>query len=326
MRELPYARLMELIPVLSLLPSEKNVLLDLFAGTGFLSRFLAPMFSKTILIDEVDYLLDSFRRPMISINGDALDPGVLSDFRHKVDMAVCFAGFHHVLAKQGKDLDKITTRGLRISALAEWRTTLKKNGRLLVVDVPAPGICEQIRPVPVSTMAAAVRPDIPKGYLAPANNILKALDIENPFCETGSSTGLETCRNGLDQSVADYDKTASEPADFFESFVSRHSMVGHDAYFQSVNELTECFQQAGFTNINSFIAKTPWFFDNRLQALWFVNELFAISEVSCKSPAQLSEEDKTTLSSAVDRHLGFRNLPGGGCAINWQLMYVWGTE
>ena len=78
MKETPFARLMELLPILYLLPSKKDIFLDLFAGTGFVSQFLASQFSKIIQIDEFEALLNSYTYPSISIKGDALDPDVLS--------------------------------------------------------------------------------------------------------------------------------------------------------------------------------------------------------------------------------------------------------
>jgi hypothetical protein len=130
MKETPIARLMELMPILYLLPSKKDVFLDLFAGTGFVSQFLASQFSRIIQIDEVEALLNSYIYPSISIKGDALNPDVLSVVHNKVNMAICFAGFHHILKKNNGELDEQVTERLRISALAEWRKMLDKDGRL----------------------------------------------------------------------------------------------------------------------------------------------------------------------------------------------------
>ena len=39
LHDLPYARVMELLPAFFPLPNKKEVMLDLFAGSGFASRF-----------------------------------------------------------------------------------------------------------------------------------------------------------------------------------------------------------------------------------------------------------------------------------------------
>ncbi len=323
LKEIPFARLMELLPILYLLPSKRDVFLDLFAGTGFVSQFLASRFSKIIQIDEVEALLNSYIYPSISIKGDALDPDVLSLVHNKVNMAICFAGFHHILKKKNGDLDEHMTERLRISALAEWREVLDKDGRLLIVDVPAPGnIISSKTTLPIHS---AFSTDIPGDYVAPANQIFRAIGGRNPFAGTDNSDGIKSYLDKLMFDQAGFNWREPEPAEFFESFVSYNSTVGHQAYFQSVENLLQCFQNAGFSKVDSFVAPTPWFFEKRSQALWFINELFAISEVPYATPDELSEEDSIILSEAVDRYLGFTDLPGGACVIWWKLMYVWGT-
>ena len=323
MKETPFARLMELMPILCLLPSKKKVFLDLFAGTGFVSQFLASQFLKIIQIDEVEAFLNSYIYPSISIKGDALDPEVLSVVHDKVNMAVCFAGFHHILQKNNGELDEQTTERLRTSALAEWREMLDKDGRLLVVDVPAPG--NMVSPGTTLPIHSAFSTDIPGDYVSPANQIFRAIGGKNPFDGTDNSHDLKSYLDKLMFDLAEFNWQEPEPAEFFESFVSCNSTVGHKAYFQSVENLVQCFKNAGFSKVDSFVAPTPWFFKKRSQALWFINELFAISEVPYATPDEVSEEDSIILSEAVNRYLGFTDLPGGACVIWWKLMYVWGT-
>lgn len=323
MKETPFARLMELMPILYLLPSKKDVFLDLFAGTGFVSQFLASQFSKIIQIDEVEAFLNSYIYPSISIKGDALDPDVLSVVHDKVNMAVCFAGFHHILQKNNSELDEQMTERLRISVLAEWRKKLDKDGRLLVVDVPAPG--NMINPKTTLPIHSAFSIEIPEDYVLPAKQIFRAIGGRDPLDGTDNSNGLKSYIDKLMSDLSGFNRQEPEPAEFFESFVSHNSTVGHKAYFQSVENLVQCFKNAGFSKVDSFVAPTPWFFEKRSQALWFINELFAISEVSYATPDEVSEEDLIILSEAVDRYLGFTDLPGGACVIWWKLMYVWGT-
>lgn len=324
MKETPFARLMELIPILYLLPSKKDVLLDLFAGTGFVSQFLASQFSKIIQIDEVESLLNSYSYPSISIKGDALDPDVLSVVHDKINMAICFAGFHHIFKKKNGELDEQITERLRISALAEWREMLDKDGCLLVVDVPAPG--NMVRAETTLPVHSAFPTDIPGDYVSPANQIFRAIGGRNPFDGPDDSHDLKSYLDKLMSDLSGFSWRKPEPAEFFESFVSANSTVGHQACFQSVENLLQCFKNAGFSKVDSFIAPTPWFFEKRSQALWFINELFAISEIPYATPDELSEEDSIILSEAVDRYLGFTDLPGGACLIWWKLMYVWGTR
>lgn len=323
MKETPFARLMELMPILYLLPTKKDVFLDLFAGTGFASQFLASQFSKIIQIDEIEAFLNSYIYPSISIKGDALDPDVLSVVQDKVNMAICFAGFHHILQKNNGELDEHITERLRISALAEWREMLDEDGRLLIVDVPAPG--NMINSEITLPIHSAFSIEIPSDYVSPAKQIFRAIGGRDPLDGTDNSNGLKSYLDKLMSDLSGLNWQEPEPAEFLESFVSYYSTAGHQAYFQSVENMLQCFKNAGFSKVDSFVAPTPWFFEKRSQALWFINELFAISEVSYTAPDELSEEDSIILSEAVDRYLGFTDLPGGACLIWWKLMYVWGT-
>lgn len=322
LRKDPFARIMELLPLLYLLPSSKNIFLDLFAGTGFVSDFLSPFFKETVQVDEVSDLLKCYQQPTTSISGDALDLTVLSHILNKVDMATCFAGLHHVLGKIEGEIDKDETERLRISALSEWRKKLGTEGLLLVADVPLPdhNIYEAslLKQVPLSNIELTA--DFGR-YLGEMLNDHKGKCL---FPTSTLPDHLETYLANLMTSLAGLGWQDPDPANFFQSFVSRHSSVGHKGNFQTISNLVKCFKQAGFEKIGCFVAPTPWFFNNRRAAMWFINELFALSEETRLSPNELPKKEEIFITEAVQKHLGLADLPDGSCVIWWKLMYVWG--
>lgn len=321
-RRLPAARLLELAPLTYLLPQRRTCLLDLFAGSGFVSDFLASWFSKVWQVDKTERLLSASNTVGIPIFGDAIQPEVIGLIDEGVDLAVCLAGFHHVLAKGRGCPDLETTDRLRTSALSLWRRQLNKDGRLIVVDVPAMGISDKC--VFTSSCNGGEYENFPPDILSQTMRCDDYPSLPGSVNSNSKTETIWTYTQRISSFLDANGERVSEPAKFFDRFVSQESCAGHEGLFQSLSGLKRNFIRAGFRNVNGLVLHTPWLFASRWYALWFLRELFAIGERSISSPYQLCDSEFAKLNQAVEDNLGWFDLPDGRCGINWKLMYVWG--
>ena len=138
MARFPSSRWLEVAPFQYLLPPRCSYLLDLFAGTGFASESLHGLFHEAFLLEP--HVASSLKG---SKNSRQLRACALSAESFiglpRMDLAIGLAGFHHVLGP-GPLEDRISHRQQRLEALRLWRSRLTSNGRLVIADVPAPGV------------------------------------------------------------------------------------------------------------------------------------------------------------------------------------------
>jgi len=318
----PHARVMELLPMLYTLSEEKNAMLDLFAGTGFVSHFLANIYSNVKQIDEISEFAHTGKN-ISFIDGNALKSDDLKKVKGNFDFEVCFAGFHHVLAQLNDEMSIYKTLKLRTDTLKKWKTLLNKYGIMLIVDVPAPDDESNLKALNHKPKVNNV--PIPQSYFASVHQACDKLG-----CELVNKTGHipNTTGTYFHQLMTHIEKMSSrqpEPAHFFNSFVSKQSEVGHYAYFQSTTNLAHCFKNAGFKDVHSFVCPTPWFFSSRKNAVWFIHELFAIGDRAAKTPNDVSSVNTELITEGIEHHLGLIDFPDGSCVILWKLMYVWGS-
>ena len=317
-----YARVMELLPMLYTLSEEKNDMLDLFAGTGFASHFLANIYSNVKQIDEVGEFAHTGKN-ISFIDGNALKSDDLKKIKGNFDFEVCFAGFHHILAQINDEMSIDRTLKLRTDTLKQWKTLLNKDGVLLIVDVPAIGDVYSLEAL--NDKAQVHNVPISGSYHASIHHACDKLGCElvNKTAHIPHAAG--TYFHQLMPHIEKMSSRQPEPAHFFNSFVSKQSEVGHYAYFQSTTNLAHCFRNAGFKDVHSFVCPTPWFFSSRKNAVWFIHELFAIGDKAAATPNNVSSVNTELITEAIEHHLGLIDFSDGSCAILWKLMYVWGS-
>jgi len=289
------SRVRELLPLSTLLPSNKTSFLDLFCGTGFVSDFLNDKFDSLTLLDQVDELLPPVTTKRMVIHGNALDNEVLIPLTSKFDVAACVGGFHHILPVDETDFKYDQTYDYRKVVLSKWRQLLCPKGRLILADVPAIG------ELPLHEYRDLCQEHLPFGF---SQDTMRRL--ENSFL-------VEVTLN-------------PEPACFFDDYVANNCLVGHKAVYESKESLTKLMSDAGFQNVQSCVLSTPWTFRSTAEAAWFFHELFSIGSTSITTPDQVPEATIDDILMVIRNYLGISQLPDGGCLVGWKLLYVWGDQ
>lgn len=312
MAALPDSRFLEIAPLHYLLPPKRDCLIDLFAGTGLVANSLRRYFVDTVLVDPYVAPLGDF--DFRCHRNSALDPDEVSSLP-EADLAICLAGFHHVLGDAGtQSVD--TVRQYRLEVLRLWQSKLTPNGQLIVADVPACGArigwCD-------GRIDGLIR------EIGPFDNLQPALALDGGF-----GPALRTPSLGEYLTVAAEQSNKAhlgepEPAAFFDQVVAGLSPQGHLAEFCSPEELVELFVEAGFRNVRAFVAPTPWLFHTKPEALWFVHELLNIGQ-QCKKTEELSADSIAEFEAGVAEYLGIGKLSNDIWVLPWKLLYVSGDK
>ena len=310
----PNCRYLEVAPLKFLLPKNRQRLMDLFAGTGLVTRTIANYFNDVMLVDPHVPPFEVIGPEMLWYQTNALfSEGIQS--LPEADLAVCLAGFHHVLGPEsGEALESHRQR--RLEVLRLWLSKLQAGGRLVIADVPSEG-----------TKYGWVVRESDENFTQPQHNKMKLY-----FQADGSALASLLDCSCLDEYLTDnmrvvrkFGLVEPEPASFFDQVVDKFSPHGHSAYFNSPQELVDLMHEAGFNNINCFVVPTPWLFATKTQALWFVHELLSIGQ-PCDTSNDLSSHERDLIEKGVADHLGLRQLPNKFWALSWKLMYVVGDR
>ena len=316
MDKCPHARVLELMPLRYLMPQAGRSVLDLFSGSGFVSGALRLRFPSATLIDCSRYLLNSASLEAATIHGDATQATVMAQVP-VADLAVCHAGFHHVLASGDRVTEDRPLAERRIEVLRLWKQRLAPGGRLIVADVPPAGTPVDTR---LNRLPDNSTIDLSETALWPSGSAIG--ELLRPVLDCPS---LEVYLTRLGDILAQYRVQHADPASFFDRIVSRLSPAGHIGLFASPAQLVSLFESAGFSHVAAFVAPTPWLFETQRDATWFVHELFGLGE-SCSSPDLLTPDQVSTVAANISTHLDLAHLPGGAGIVSWNLVFVVGEN
>jgi len=310
MARFPASRRLELAPLRYLLPQGRSCLFDLFAGTGFASASIRSEFRGTFLLEphvaaEDASIANSRRHRACALSAGSFD-GLPA-----ADLAVCLAGFHHVLGP-GPAADRDSHRRQRLEALRLWGSRLAPSGRLVIADVPLAG-----------TDVGWLSGD-PSGLL-PTEPSAGAAGDEAPLADALRRRGIEDYLAALTARCDELDLGQPEPSAFFDHVVAEQSPYGHVACFDSPQELADMFREAGYEHVRAFVAPTPWLFPSKADAVWFVRELLGIGQ-PCDRPSALKTAEVDSLGTDIRTHLDLRQVSEGVWAVAWKLMYVMGER
>ena len=294
MAECENARVSELAPIISLIPPKSNRLIDLLGGHGFVSDFLSNRFDHILLADKSNAMLpqQTAWRRVQKIHATKIKLGEIGE--QTFDLAVCLAGFHHILPEGFDDERYDLVNAVRQETMDNWFTLVSPGGRLVVADVPS------------------------------KNTIITSFSFK-----TDETAFLRNCESNLSSHFNDdrhHLAICPEPALFFDRFVKSYCPNGHEGVFESKESLSKKFRNAGFHNVQSSVRYVPWLFSSVELATWFIGELFAIGPESLKSPLQLGKGQSLLINEAVDRYLGRSCFDDGTCLVHWKLLYVWGDK
>ena len=311
----PGSRCFEVSPLPYLLSEGRSCLFDLFAGTGFASYYIHTWFGGRFLFEPHVAPLrvagpntERHRwHRSCALSAESFE-GLPA-----ADMAVCLAGFHHVLGV-GNPRDRDSHRRQRLEVLELWRSRLAHGGRLLIADVPMAG-----------TATGWVEGDL-DGLMLPAGCAV------GPKAQVGTQPTFPPHSHDLTGYLAEITAfcrelrlSDPEPAIFFDQVVAEQSLYGHVACLDSPQELASLFRDAGFEHVRAFVAPTPWLFPSKADAIWFVHELLGIGQ-PCDHPSALGPAELESLEAGIRNHLDLRQVSEGVWAVAWKLMYVAGDR
>jgi hypothetical protein len=109
------------------------------------------------------------------------------------------------------------------------------------------------------------------------------------------------------------------PRYFFDEFVAKKTVLGHDAAFSERKSLIEVGQAAGLEEHWSIDYRGPWLFQSRNDAGWYFREKFSCGQSSLPGADPNSEE---RMAASLETYLGTRGLGVLGFAVNWGVNYV----
>jgi len=310
MAHFPSSRRLELAPLQYLLPEGRSCLFDLFAGTGFASGSVRGMFRGTFLLEphlapSEASTNDSRRHRSCALSAESFD-GLPA-----ADLAVCLAGFHHILGPGGPQ-ERDSHRRQRIEALRLWRSKVAPGGRLVVVDVPLTG----------ADMGWILGDP---SELLPAESITGSPGVETPFAHALQSRGVEAYLAEMTNRCDELRLDQPDPAAFFDHVVAEESPYGHIACFDSARGLANMFRDAGFERVRAFVAPTPWLFRTKGDAIWFVRELLGIGQ-PCGHLSAIRAPELGRLEAKIRNHLDLRQVSDDIWVVSWKLMYVTGDR
>lgn len=109
------------------------------------------------------------------------------------------------------------------------------------------------------------------------------------------------------------------PTDFFDDVIDRLGKQRHFGYFPRETKIANTLQQIGMEQILTGTFPTPWVFDSKESAVWFVHELFGFGGAWPRQAIPPQEFEQ--IAELVDNYLGFHEDGFGRTLLFWQLSY-----
>ncbi|MBC8432379.1 hypothetical protein [Desulfobacula sp.] len=110
-------------------------------------------------------------------------------------------------------------------------------------------------------------------------------------------------------------------ADFFDDVIDGYGAQRHFGYFPRETSIKEALLGAGMNDVRVGTIPTPWSFNGRRDATWFVHELFGLGEAW--NFESIPEDELTELANWLDHYLGFYQDKFGRTFFFWQLCYFY---
>lgn len=357
----PTARYLEVLPLFCLCAQREAQewdVIDMGAGTGYLSGFFEDVARTVLMVDKsIDQLEASNKRNFL-----------LSDMRTtsqhigsmKADLVMCLASFHHVFAPDPPNTDVVFSgedirywtpeRYLDVSAccemqsqtLLDWCRLLKPGGRLVLMDISGypdaawDPFWSQRSPYTIDTHAyqqehAKELMDWPLEVDLEMLSQFFSKGAFKDFWQTDRH--LAELRSVLSHTISVFDLIQSYrlprgvlkcsgpmvPADFFDDIVDRFGGQPHFGYYPRESCVFATLKDAGMEQIHTRTIPTPWAFDSKETAAWFVHELLGLG--SAWERDAIPRGELNSLIQLLERYLGFYTDDYGRTMLYWQLGY-----
>lgn len=338
----PFARVREIIPILLLAYREDwrdCTLMDLGAGTGYLSDMFASAFKKVIKLDQS---LDMFAQSHINVDlicSDIKDVHSKVGSSFKVDIITSLATLHHIYVNSSANIITTTSEELQLNVIKSWIDLLSPSGKIILIDVCFP----DYESTSHNSYALQTREyyERKKDTLFDIKftfdkNYFEILDHANPnyllldhiqeiFDLESPSLPLV---NLMNKRIPGFTSLVNKeiPIAFFDNIVSKYSIDGHVAYFPREEKLRLGLHSMGLENVLVTCIPTPWEFRSEPEAIWFIHELFGLGKEAVLHPSDMIRHpDYTKVKRHITEYLGMSEI-NDKFYINWQLVFAYGEK
>lgn len=330
----PFARIMEVLPFYGTYSayflSKKRCaqkFVDIFAGSGYLAHYLAPLANETLAIDgSANMLLPLMYNDVKHLIMDAIIMHPTNKDLSQFDGIFSLAGIHHIYKTINDTIDLDNSIYLQQRVLKNWAKRLRKGGLFLVADIPS----EKISPTEYKTTRSS---DLTKWKLDFSHlkehfpEILKFLQeffpshiIKEMLGKNNSdiSSYMNFLCNILPKEVIEFENPV--PSNWFLKHVKYHSLFGHKECFLHPHILEASLKEAGF-NVLHCIIPTPLLFKSERELAWYFYEAFALGKDTHEIKHMDSQREYETLR-AIRRFLTINRLNGGKCCLSWNNVFL----
>lgn len=332
--------------------------IDMGAGTGYLTSFFEGVARSVLMVDKsIDQLQASdktnFLLADMSAVGQHIGPAqadliiCLASFHHIVtpespSVDTVYSGDHVRYWTPERYLDVAACAEMQLGTLRDWCRILKPGGQLVLVDIAGypddawDSFWPQRQPYTINTQAyhqqhAAELKDWP---LDVDGDILARFFARGLFKELWETDQhLAELRGMLGRTLSVFDlirtyhvpeevlKSSGPmvPADFFDDIVDRFGGQPHFGYYARETSVSATLKSAGMEQIHTRTIPTPWAFDSKETAAWFVHELLGLG--SAWERDAIPQAELNSLLQLLERYLGFYEDGYGRTMLYWQLGY-----
>ncbi|MEM7530546.1 MAG: class I SAM-dependent methyltransferase [Chloroflexota bacterium] len=337
---------------------------DLASGGGYLGNFFENVAQKVTYVDQSSDMMKNINsdnmlvgdiRTASQVVGENQADMVtcLAAFHHlHVPDVGQINGVYHEQGTRGwtpeRYLDIHLSQQLHDDVLADWYRMLKPGGWLVLIDVPGypdaawEHFWPDQQPHTLNTLGyqqqlmnrltnwpMPTNIDILERYFSDSWQSLWQHDQQIQAMRHLLTTQTDLTMHDLVQSYQLPSSLFKQnapmvPTDFFDDVIDRLGNQRHYGYFPRETKVRDTLERIGMENIHTGTFPTPWVFESKEAAVWFVHELFGFK--SAWSPDDIPQEEFDKLVELLETYLGFEEDAFGRTLLFWQLSYFIGHK
>lgn len=295
----PDARSAELIPFLAQHVGERSCV-DVFCGTGFLTRALEARGAKVLPLDLQTEMLGHWSSGASQPEASQSLKELTARVRGLRDTDVySLAGFHHCF--DHADLAEKSLSLAQESMVEAWQEAAGVHGRIMCADVTdtEPGTV-----VASSELLSCPLHRLPSGARLSSVNTggVNSTWLEGVLSSVSLGDAIDRLGDVRELCMR------SSPRDWFREVVSKRGFHGHEDRFVKPYQSIEAIAKKQIT-LQYAELPTPWVFPTYASAVWYLATFFGLREVDA--------------ADGLDRFLGHSVLPDGCVAVGWRLGVLW---
>lgn len=281
----PNARSAELVFALCAVgATQHRDLVDVSVGTGFLWRALHARFRHGVMLDESPAMVENAKHRLAAI---APEKTLEFQVRRMQEVRPGVVSECDVLGCQAALHHLVVRTVVATCGLpAAWQYEVEQTRALHLETVK--GWFETLRPDGVLFIADVAPPSLE--------------EMSRPRCDS---------------------RWPHRPVGhWFDEAVHKFGVAAHPRHYTDTAEVRQRLESLGAEILVDAVLPTPWLFETREDAVWFVNELFSLT------PEAVPFDERHDLAGRlahtawlVDTYLGLESVAGGKTRLGWSL---WG--